>query len=726
MSKRTILSNIARKVARPYAKEIIAQDFTELYRPSDFPSVRESLERHSNILKQGKDVKGFFTSDHQTIQVAHSILRELRRARSYVNHQENITNFFEENIFSQPIHSTQETGSVKVLISDIGDFARYKREYEANKNRKVMICVGGPGAEDQSVLASLITGIRDRLDDIVYMTRDYKESNVNHAAKQSHARHGNALNADRTLTGHAILPIIILRNLIGVTPEEALDPDYTKIDVKFTIDPKKLRIYLGNELNYIIQSYREINGQITEHDINRLESVFSQEVLRVVEKITGMEISGGIERSLVDSSSIHVSFSEKNAREVEHENEQFRRVGIKSEILDPEEIDLIFGEEGRKNIHSAWRYPGDSHIKFDAHQKNRNFIQENGATWIDGVQIERIFVTRNDQGKSKFAGVLTKDGKYHYGSQMHATLGYKAEYIFDPESEARRITSKPRRYLNYLEDIFGLQPPLTSKITTATGVSVNAIFKKSDRMKAVIERFGSTGEIAVTNSHWTMIAQNDDYVVMRITGGGNTGSEEYNPAYFINVIANTRRIFGDDLVGILSTYGCPRSVNARNSTEFAKLAEGLLVSYGKGGTGNTKRHAEAITGLMMLGFDSEVVEYFNKFKDRNGLALGDRATEIHQHLLDVKFIHDNTERTNRRMGYDTSISLEEAIAISLILATSSLVLKKLLEEKKKENEQENDTETKKDLERPSAITKTKTTTTLLDRSNSLSSRSNSA
>ena len=61
-----------------------------------------------------------------------------------------------------------------------------------------MISVGGPAAEDQTVMAAVISKIRERLDDIIYLTRDYKESNVNHSAKQSHARHGNALNADES------------------------------------------------------------------------------------------------------------------------------------------------------------------------------------------------------------------------------------------------------------------------------------------------------------------------------------------------------------------------------------------------------------------------------------------------------------------------------------------------------------------------------------------------
>jgi hypothetical protein len=653
-----------------------------LYRATDKRSIEEAIKGHADDLVHRKLRKNFFTSDYETITIAREVLKTASASK-----KKGGSTFFEDNIFSQPVHSTGEVGSLEIRISDIGDFPEYKRKFEEKRGAKVMLCVGGPAAEDQTVLSSIISQIRSQLDYIVYLTKDYRESNVNHAAKQSHARHGNALNADPTLTGHALLPTLVLRALIGVTSEEAIEADYKKIDVPFTIDPKKLRIYFENELNYLKQSYRKHTGRLTEHDINRLESILSQEILGIVEKEAGIKLSGGIDRAFTDSSSIHVSFSEKNARGVEHENEDFKSIGIESERLKLEEIDFFFGEEGKKHIHSAWKYKGDSHIKFDAHERNKVFAEENGVQWVEGQEIQRIMVTRNKEGKAKFAGVVTKTGEYIYGSESHFTLGYKAKYIFDHESEARKEASFARRLVNKLEDVLGLQPPLVSEITTATGVSVNAVFKKSDRMKKVIEKYGSTGEIAVTNSHWTMIAQNKDHVVMRITGGGNTGSEEYNPSYFLNVIANTRRIFGDDLVGVLSAYGCPRAVNSRNSTEFSKLAEGIVVSYGKGGTGNTKRHAEAVTALLMTGFEKEVVDYFNKFQSRAGLPLGDKISEIHKHLMEVEFIHDSTKRTNRRMGYDNSFSTEEMIAVALLLAATSYVSKKKLTTSSKKAEE---------------------------------------
>ncbi|NBV06560.1 MAG: FAD-binding oxidoreductase [Proteobacteria bacterium] len=645
----------------------------------DLPSVGEFLTAHVNDFERGRDIKGKFTSDPKTTEVAQSVFA----SKSTKKH----LTFFEDKIFSQPPHSTQETGSIKVKISDIRDFPKYTRDFEAEKNKEAMICVGGPAAEDQVVMSKIVSGVRERLTDVIYLTRDYKESNVNHSAKQSHARHGNALNADETLTGHALLPILVTRQLLGTDLEEVLDSDYKKIDVKFTIDPKKLRIYFGNELNWLKQEYKKLNGQLTEHDINRMESVLSQEIMRVVEKEAGLEISGGVERSIEDSASIHVTFTEKNSEEVEHENESFKRVGINPEKLTREEINFFFESE---EIQSAWKYPGDTHVKFDDHETNRKFAESQGATWLEGKEVDRIMLAKNKDGKARIAGVMTKDGKYFYADKLHFTGGYKVDYEFDRDAPTRFLSgSRLRNLVNKVEDAFGLQKPLNNNITTATGVSINAVFKKTDRIKRIIEKYGSTGEIAITNSHWTMIAQNDDHVVMRITGGGNTGSEEYNPTYFLNTIANTRRIFGDDLIGILSTYGCPRAVNARNSTEFAKIAEGGIISYGKGGTGNTKRHAEAAMGLMMLGFEEEVVDYFNKFQGRKGQPLGDELKEIYQHIKDVKFLHDNVQKTNRRMGYDKSLSAEEMMAVGLVLAAASYALYKSLQ-KGKDKDQNGD------------------------------------
>ncbi len=273
------------------------QKFPEfLYGKNDLKSIEEFVKFHGENVRKKKDVKGMFTSDPLTINIAKEVLKISGDPK------EHELNFFEKKIFSQPSHSSNEAGSVLVKISDIRDFPNYEQQYEVSKDKNVMLCVGGPAAEDQVVLASIITKIREKLHNIIYATRDYKESNVNHSAKQSHARHGNALNADKNLTGHALLPTLIARSFFGTTLEEALEPDYRKIDVKFTLSLKKLRIYFGNELNWLKQEYKKFRKSLTEHDVNRLESILSQEIMNVVENQADVKISGGAQRAVNDSS----------------------------------------------------------------------------------------------------------------------------------------------------------------------------------------------------------------------------------------------------------------------------------------------------------------------------------------------------------------------------------------------------------------------------------------
>lgn len=600
-----------------------------------FPSVAEFIQKHEEALNRC-DMKGMFTVDLKTIETVKKILEGNKSQK-----------FLEEIILNPPDYSAVKTGSRKIKIADIADYPQYHSQYLANRNQKIILSIGGPAACDQAVLASLIPAIRHRLDGIIYLTKNYAESNVNHSAKQSHARDGSALNANESLTGHALLRIFMMRKIFGIKPQDVLKAHYTKIDVKFTLNFKKLGVYFGNELNWLKQKLKRHNDQLNEHDINRLESVLSQEIMRVIEKEGGVEIDGGGKNPLA----LHLTFAKEAEEEMKHDIAEFGRVKIIPQKFSQEEVKKIFG--CNTEITGVYAFHGDSYMKAEDHQNNRNFAEKKSVQWIEGEEVDRIFLIRGEDKKAKIAGVRTKNGKFQYCSKLHASCGYMVDYNFDKNSPSRfKSTSKIKNFLNKAEDFFSFEKPLTSKITTTTGVSINAVFKKTFTIKKMIETFGSIMPIAITNSHWTLIAENDDYVLMRITGGGNTGSEKYNPAYFLNIIANTKRIFGEDaLIGILSTYGCPRALNALNSTEFDMIAEGAIISYGKGGTGNTKRHFEAATALMMLGFGEEIVEYFNQFKNREGEPLGDDIKKIYEITKGTKFFHDSRKRTNRRMGY---------------------------------------------------------------------------
>lgn len=637
-----------------------------LFGKYDLPSMGEFNSSHLIDNGRNKNVKSQFTNDEKTLSIVKRIIESNK-------HEE----FFTKLLLTPPNNNSQEQGSLKVKISDIRDFPRPYRDFESNKHRDSLVCVGGPAAEDQIILSNMIPKIKDRLHERIFITRDYGESNVWHSAKQSHARHSSALNTDAGLTGHALLPTLMLRKILGTDLDDVLSSDYKKIDVDFTLDPKKLRIYFGNELNWLKQEFKKQNGELTEHHVNRLEGMLSQDIKDVMQEITGADLTGKTNNSNGESSAIHVTFTEKNSREVEHENIAFAESGIKSEKLTPDEIKFFFESN---EIQNAWRYHGDTYNKFYDHEAAKEYSQQEGAQWIEGKEINRIFLIQNkESGNAQMAGLMTKDGEYIYANKLHFTGGYKVKYEFDKEDSITRYQSNStlRNLFNKIEDALDIQRPTNTNITTATGISINAVFRKSEKIKRIIDKYGSTGEIAITNSHWTMMAQDDNHIIVRITGGGNTGSEEYNPTYYLNTIANTRRIFGDDLIGVLSTYGCPRAVNARNTTEFTQIAEGAVFSDGKGGTGNTKRSWEAYMGLIAVGFEKEGTDYFNNFNNRHGEPLGDSLKEAYEQAKAVEFLHDNIANTNRRMGYDESLSLSEMATLGILLVSLSMALSKV-------------------------------------------------
>lgn len=154
---------------------------------------------------------------------------------------------------------------------------------------------------------------------------------------------------------------------------------------------------------------------------------------------------------------------------------------------------------------------------------------------------------------------------------------------------------------------------------------------------------------------------------MRVTAGGNTGSENYKPSYFLNACENTKRIFGDDFIGVYSVYGCPRALNARNSTEYALIARDTIISYGKGGTGNTKRHLEAAKILIEMGYKDQIINYFNSI-DKNE-RIGDKIldTVTNRNV----FFFNNIKRTNKRMGFDTKTTLPEKFFLSGLCSSTA-------------------------------------------------------
>ena len=78
----------------------------------------------------------------------------------------------------------------------------------------------------------------------------------------------------------------------------------------------------------------------------------------------------------------------------------------------------------------------------------------------------------------------------------------------------------------------------------------------------------------------------------------------------------------------------------------------FLTSYGKGGTGNTKRFFEAVVALCELGNEEEVLSYFSQFQTSEGINLGDKIDKVLQEFrADKDFFQDSVESISKEIGY---------------------------------------------------------------------------
>ena len=644
---------------RPFATVAQADDAP----PRPLHSLQAAFDYHDRARSEGRYVKSWFTNDSKTLDVAAQILDGNRNQA-----------FLSEMLLTPPSDAVDALGSKPVKFSRLADQSPAIQEAYRNRAGQVsLLCVGGPASVDCAVLARLIFSgqLSLPLQDIAYLVDDFRDSNLISSAHQLHARHGTALNADAHLTGHALIAHFLWRAAFGTTLAECKDPDFRKIDLPLSsLTPRKLMLYAANEANWLRQAVRQRMGKITEHDLNRMESVLSRETLRVTEKLSGLELSSNAGRDSMESVAIHVDLTAQGRKETLHEMEELaRRVGIGSQSLSAQELSDFFGPQA-PNIVGATRYFSDGAFKIEGQKMLVDWLVGQGASYRGERITDVLFVQDDKSGKAKVAGVITADNDYIYASHVKLSLGYMASFEF-----AGPAGHGLRGAVNSAKSLLGLSSPVPGhRLTTATGASVTAVFHLDPGLRRLIDQHGSLPQYAVTNSHWTLIAAKGDKALVRITGGGTTGVEVYNPAYFLNLVKNTERIFGPDaLVGIVSTYGCPRSLNGRNSSEF-QIAGNVAISYGKGGTGNTKRHAEALMSLCMLfpQFKQGMLAFLDSHVAESGQPLGRALAEIHDWAHEMGFIDDEQSNLDRGLGFDRSFSEGELLMFAVLLLVTTV------------------------------------------------------
>ncbi len=94
-----------------------------------------------------------------------------------------------------------------------------------------------------------------------------------------------------------------------------------------------------------------------------------------------------------------------------------------------------------------------------------------------------------------------------------------------------------------------------------------------------------------------------------------------------------------------------------------------MISFGKGGTGNTKRHYEAAEALSLLDSDfrTAAVACLDQYIERSGRPVGQMLADLHKKSLEMGFVHEGQDHINRRLGYDRSLSNAERMGFAMLL-----------------------------------------------------------
>lgn len=130
---------------------------------------------------------------------------------------------------------------------------------------------------------------------------------------------------------------------------------------------------------------------MTEHDMNRLESVTSQEIQNVMEKTLDFKIRNNELSEKEKSMAIHLIFDERTKKQVAFEQKSFKNVKeLKWDELSQQEIKKYFPHSS--DVMTAFRYHGDYSNKFDMFNLMKEKAINMGAKWSENKVVEKVFV----------------------------------------------------------------------------------------------------------------------------------------------------------------------------------------------------------------------------------------------------------------------------------------------------------------------------------------------
>ncbi len=464
------------------------------------------------------------------------------------------------------------------------------------KQKRALFC-GGPAPKIASLLLALNT--RNNTNTSVSFLFDGPEqSNESGSASYEHINHANALNAEHDNTALGILPHVLKTAIFGEPDAKTvLQPDFKRVDLW----PSAARlidvpIYLKYEIHGIVQRLKKLLGLRNDHDKSRLASKHSTHVLDYIETKTGVKLrlkSSSPRALFVTSSQSQHSASLKENMHLRHS------LDLHPQKLSAREIERYFGPSTLKNICSVDIFFENNCLTHGFDKQIRKIAQQLPIDYRERVRIKEIFIdeAEDTNKQSAVVGVLLYDQEkknetFLPTDYLGLSLGASATYKYQ--------SSSAPGYYDWRTKMLGQPVPHQ---TIATGFSGQILFKITDSAK-----FTELPHTGLKQTHFVEMGRHGNYLLVKLTSGGNIGLSTYSRSYPISALAGMLRVLtpdcGLEYVDTVCAWPCVRGVNGTNNGEIVHITDNMVVRFGEGGTGMSKMGSNAQTMLDLLGLDS--------------------------------------------------------------------------------------------------------------------------
>lgn len=526
----------------------------------------------------------------------------------------------------------KQPGENPVFISRICDakqsYQDSVKEHQAviasGRGQSRALFCGGPAPKIASLLLALNAGSKNIA--VSFLFDGPEQSNESGSASYEHINHANALNAEYANTALGMLPQVIKRALFGEPAvREVLDPDFKRLDLwPSAVRVRDIPVYLKYEVHGLVQQIRKLLGIRNDHDKSRMASKRSTRVLDYIEKKTGIKLR----LQSKTPRGLFVALSKSQHRASIKENAHLgESLGLYPQQLSEHEIVKFFGSSGLNNICSVDLFRENNCLTHGFDTRISQIAMQLKMDYRKGLRIKEVFIDGSDDtgAQPKVVGVLLSKQNEEADTFMPIdylglSLGASATYEY-------KSPEVPRG---------GWQPgvlgsPVPHQIM-ATGFTGQILFRITDPKK-----FNELPHTGLKQIHFVEMAKNAEYLLVKLTSGGNIGLPTYSRSYPISALAGMLRVLtpdcGLEYVDTVCAWPCIRGVNGSNNGEIVRITENMVVRFGEGGTGMSKMGSNAQIMLDMLGLDH---------------ALGSDA--ITQPSLYQHTVIDNRKKTRKWLG----------------------------------------------------------------------------